>query len=171
MLSIFFSNGSSYIKANSLLTHKFMWYIRRLFMGLEWRTGSGGGWVAKSCPTLAAPWTVAHQAPLSMGFSRQEYWSGLPCPSLGDLPDPGLLHCSFLTNWAMREALNSGLSFKDACVLVSILGRQHTPSPTEQTYSLLRAEWCPSPQKDVDVMIPSTSGWAFIWQQGCWRSN
>ena len=36
----------------------------------------------------AIPWTVAHQAPLSMGFSRQEYWSGLPCPSLGDLPHP-----------------------------------------------------------------------------------
>ena len=35
-------------------------------------------------------WTVARQAPLSMGFSRQEYWSGLPCPSPGDLPDPGI---------------------------------------------------------------------------------
>ena len=36
------------------------------------------------------PWTVACQAPLSMGFSRQEYWSGLPCPPPGDLPDPGI---------------------------------------------------------------------------------
>ena len=36
-----------------------------------------------------APWTVAQQAPLSMGLSRQEYWSGLPCPSSGDLPSPG----------------------------------------------------------------------------------
>ena len=36
------------------------------------------------------PWTVAHQAPPSMGFSRQEYWSGLPFPSPGDLPDPGI---------------------------------------------------------------------------------
>ena len=36
------------------------------------------------------PWTKAHQAPLSMGFSSQEYWSGLPCPSAGDLPDPGI---------------------------------------------------------------------------------
>ena len=35
-------------------------------------------------------WTIAHQAPLSMGFSRQEYWSGLPCPPPGDLPDPGI---------------------------------------------------------------------------------
>ena len=36
------------------------------------------------------PWTVAYQAPLSMGFSRQEYWSGLPFPSPGDLPNPGI---------------------------------------------------------------------------------
>ena len=50
----------------------------------------GGGVVAKSCPTLATPWTVGRQAPLSMGFSRQEYWSGLPFPSSGDLPDPGI---------------------------------------------------------------------------------
>ena len=44
-----------------------------------------------SCPTLfASPWTVAHQASPSMGFSRQEYWSGLTFPSPGDLPDPGI---------------------------------------------------------------------------------
>ena len=36
------------------------------------------------------PWTVAQQAPLSMGFPKQEYWSGLPHPSPGDLPDPGI---------------------------------------------------------------------------------
>ena len=39
---------------------------------------------------FSTPWTVAHQAPLSMGFSRQEYWSGLPCPSQGDLPNLGI---------------------------------------------------------------------------------
>ena len=36
------------------------------------------------------PWTVPHQVLLSLGFSRQEYWGGLPCPSPGDLPDPGI---------------------------------------------------------------------------------
>ena len=51
---------------------------------------SGSGFVAKLCPTLVTPWTVAHQAPLSMGFSRQEYWSGLPFPPPGDLPNPGI---------------------------------------------------------------------------------
>ena len=40
------------------------------------------------CPTLGNLWTVAHQTPLSMGFSRQENWCGLSRPSLGDLPDP-----------------------------------------------------------------------------------
>ena len=49
-----------------------------------------GGLVAQSCPTLATPWTVACQAPLSMEFSRQEYWSGFPFPSPRDLPDPGV---------------------------------------------------------------------------------
>ena len=47
-----------------------------------------------SCQTMSSsfvtPWTVAHQAPLSMGFPRQEYWSELPFPSPGDLPDTGI---------------------------------------------------------------------------------
>ena len=44
-----------------------------------------------SCAWLFATlWTVGHQAPLSMGFSRQEHWNGLPCPPPGDLPDPGV---------------------------------------------------------------------------------
>ena len=59
----------------------------------------------------AAPWTVAHQAPLSMGFSRQEYWSGLLCPPPGDLPNPGIKPASpmsptggFFTTSAIWEA-------------------------------------------------------------------
>ena len=60
------------------------------------------------------PWTVARQAPLSMGFSRQEYWSGLPFPPSGDLPDPGIKPVSltspvlaggFFTTSATWEAL------------------------------------------------------------------
>ena len=46
--------------------------------------------VAKSCPTFCDPRTVARQSSLSMGFSRQEYWSGLPFPSPGNFPDPGV---------------------------------------------------------------------------------
>ena len=46
--------------------------------------------VPQLCPTLATPWTVAHQAPLSMGFSWQEYWNGLLFPAPRDLPNPGI---------------------------------------------------------------------------------
>ena len=53
--------------------------------------------VARSCLTLCDPWTVAQLAPLSMGFSRQEYWSGLPFPSPGDLPDPGMEPASLVS--------------------------------------------------------------------------
>ena len=61
---------------------------------------------------FATPWTVAHQAPPSMGFSRQEYWSGLPFPSPGDLPDPGIesrspaLQADTLTSEPRKSTLN-----------------------------------------------------------------
>ena len=54
----------------------------------------GGGLIPKLYLTHATPWTVACLAPLSMGFSRQEYWSGLPFPSPGNLSDPGAEPCS-----------------------------------------------------------------------------
>ena len=58
---------------------------------MDWSiVGGGGGLVAKSCPTLETAWAIPLQAPLSMGFSRQEYWSGLPFPSPGDLSNPGI---------------------------------------------------------------------------------
>ena len=64
-------------------------------------------------------WTVALKAPLSMGFSRQDYWSGLPCPLSGDLPDPGIEPSSlmspalgegFFTTSAMTVILDNALS-------------------------------------------------------------
>src|SRR5574341_260077 len=48
---------------------------------------------------LATPWTAAYQAPPPMGFSRQEYWSGVPLPSPVDLPHPGTEHASHLLHW------------------------------------------------------------------------
>ena len=64
--------------------------------------------VTQLCLTLRTPWTVARQAPLSMEFSRQEYWSGLPFPFPGDLPNPGI-EPGFpalrqVLYWATREA-------------------------------------------------------------------
>ena len=55
---------------------------------------------------FATLWTTAHQAPLSMEFSRQEYWSGLLCPSPGDLPDPGIKSASLISH-----ALAGGVFF------------------------------------------------------------
>ena len=79
-------------------SHKNTWTVVFFFL-LQWQPCSSillqqPKYVcAKSlqlCLTLLTPWTVAHQAPLSIGSSRQEYWSGLPCPPPGDLPDPGM---------------------------------------------------------------------------------
>ena len=67
-------------------------------------------WVTQSCPTLVIPWTVACQSPLSMGFSRQEYWSGLSFSPPGDFPNPRnrtqVSHIAggLFTDWATGEA-------------------------------------------------------------------
>ena len=58
------------------------------------------------CPALCDPKAIACQTPLSMGFSRQEYWSGLPCPLPGNLPDPG-------TEPAIQETRVQSLGHKD----------------------------------------------------------
>ena len=66
---------------------------------------------AQSCLTFYNPWTVAHQAPLTTGFSRQEYWSGLPFPTPGDLPQlrnrtqVSCIGRRILDHWATWEAL------------------------------------------------------------------
>ena len=78
--------------------------------------------VAQSCPTLCDPeWTVAYQAPLSMEFSKQEYWSEEPFPTPGDLPDPGIkpMSCtgrqilyhyatnmSIVSQWSKKKSMN-----------------------------------------------------------------
>ena len=67
---------------------------------------------------FVTPWPVAHQAPPSMAFSRQEYWSGLPFPSPGDLPDAGIeprspvLQADALTSEPPGKPLVSGILFK-----------------------------------------------------------
>ena len=63
--------------------------------------------IAQSCLTLHDSWTVAHQGRLSLGFSRQEYWSGLPFPPLGDLFDSGI-EC-------MSPALSGGFFTIEPC--------------------------------------------------------
>ena len=77
---------------------------------------------------FTTPRTVAHQAPLSMGFSKQEYWSGFPCPPPGDLPgsqeDWTWLSCiaaRFFTIWATREAPLIGMSFFLIILFMTVL--------------------------------------------------
>ena len=59
---------------------------------------------------FAAPWTVAQQAPLSVGFSRQEYWSRLPCPPPGELPNPGIKPTSLMSPALAGEFFTTGAS-------------------------------------------------------------
>ena len=78
---------------------------------------SGGGVVAKSCATLATTWTIAHQAPLSMGFSRQEYWNGLHFLLQGIFPtqelNPGLRHCRQILYWLSYEGSLTGVGYDE----------------------------------------------------------
>ena len=90
--------------------------------------------VTKSCLTLATPWTVACQAPLSMGFSRQGYWSGLPFPLPGDLTHPGIeprsptLHTDFYQLSykgsppkfirALKIGFQRGVPIKKKCLII-----------------------------------------------------
>ena len=73
--------------------------------------------VVQSCLTLCDLWTVAPQAPLSMGFPRQEYWSGLPFPSTRDLPDPRIKPRSPVVqaNSLLTELPGKLLSYRARC--------------------------------------------------------
>ena len=64
--------------------------------------------VTMLCLTLETPWTAARQSPLSMGFPRQEYWNGLPFPSPGDLPDPGIEPCLLLCRQILYQLSSEG---------------------------------------------------------------
>ena len=59
------------------------------------------------------PWTVAHQVPLSMGFSMLEYWSGWPCPPPGDLPDPGIEPTSLISHTLAGEFFITCTTWED----------------------------------------------------------
>ena len=68
---------------------------------------------------FATPWTVAHQAPLSIRFSRQEYWSGLPCPPPGDLPNPGFKPTSPMAPTLQADSLprsHLGKPTREQCI-------------------------------------------------------
>jgi len=87
---------------------------------------------------FATLWTVAYQAPLSKGLSRQESWSGLPCPSPGDLPDPGIEPTSFKSP-----------ALVDGFFTTSTIWEAHLPSASPQSR---RRQWQPTP-----VLLPGKS--------------
>ena len=89
-----------FVKFTRIHSHWQFWKKKRRILqtcrvGVAGRRGRGyhmlqWKWSRSVVSNSATPWTVAHQVPPSMGFSRHEYWSGLPVPSPGDLPDPGI---------------------------------------------------------------------------------
>ena len=86
-----------------------------------------------SCSTLCNPWTVVHQVPLSMGISRQEYWSGLPFPPPGDLPDPGIKPLSpvspALTDGFFTTEPRGAPAFSEQWALLApVVPHHHSPS-------------------------------------------
>ena len=84
-----------------------------------------GGLVAKSCPTPVTLWTVAHQTPLSMEFSRQEYWNGLSFPSPGDLLHPGIEPVSPLSPTLAGSFWVMVFLFVKNSILISSISRAH----------------------------------------------
>ena len=82
----------------------------------------GGGLVPKSSPALGTQWAVAHQALLSVGFPRQEYWSGLPFPPPGDLPDAGIKPKSLLASSALAGGFFMTVPFGKPYVLSLSVG-------------------------------------------------
>ena len=85
-----------------------------------------------SCVRLCAtPWTVAHQALVSMGFSRQEHWSRLPCPPAGDVPDPGMEPASLMSLALTDRFFTTSAPWEDPlnayCVLSKRSQSEKTP--------------------------------------------
>ena len=116
--------------------------------------------------SLWPPWTVTHQTPLSLKFSRQEYWNGLPCPSPGDLPDPHLLwllHCKqILYHWATREAPKRMFKkhfFSPLISKIDLLFRWEVEGQASQSFwSLSRSS--PSSPDPFSHPNPHSSGWS-----------
>ena len=76
-----------------------------------------------------ALWTVARQAPLSIGFSRQEYWSVLPCPPPEDLPNPGIKPTSLVSRALVREFFTISATWEVILAIVEVLKSHNIRGP------------------------------------------
>ena len=108
---------------------------------------------------FATLWTVAHQAPLSMGLSRQEYWSGVPFPSPGDLPNPGMEPASLISPMGCSVQFSSvAQSCPTLCNYLQPHELQHArlpcPSPTPRVHSDSCPLSCIAPNSYVEVLSP-----------------
>ena len=107
---------------------------------------------------FATPWTVARQAPLSMGFSRQEYWSGLPFPSPGDLPNPGIKPGSpaLQADASSSEPPGKPQAYAQAMLIsLDMLHLGHPGSDLGGMYSI--APSCPTLYDPMDWSPPGSS--------------
>ena len=82
-----------------------------------------------SCVRLfVTPWTATFQTPLNMGFYRQEYWSGLPCPPPGGLPNPGIEPTSLMSPASTSRFFTTSTSWEARiCLWASFVAQQETP--------------------------------------------
>ena len=112
--------------------------------------------VAQSCPTLCNAWTVARQPPLSMGSSRQELWSGLPFPSPGNLPNPGIepwspaLEADSFLSEPLRLLLLSRFSRVWLCATPETAAHQAPPSLGFSRQEHWRGLPFPSPMQESE---------------------
>ena len=116
--------------------------------------------VAHSCPILATPWTAAYQTPLSMGFSRQKYWSGVPLPSPFNLLLLLLRHFSrvrlFTTPWtaAYQTPLSMGFSRQEYWSGAPL------PSPHCSMQTLICGIWDLVPWPGLEPGFPALGAWS-----------
>ena len=134
------------------------------FISPGWYLSPSLSWVSEWVKSLslvrlfATPWTVAYQAPPSMGFSRQEYWGRLPFPSPGDLPDPGIEPRSpaFQADTLTSEPPGKPWHFFPTDQETSSWRWAYLPQTTEQTRSQ-EARWTGLPSPNTQVQSPVLS--------------
>ena len=110
--------------------------------------------LAQSCPTLATPWIVANQGPLSMGFSRQEYQNGLPFPTPGDLFDPGIECESSFKEFHAEENINEVVASCSAAKLLQLCPT--LCDPTERDTKSGKAQLGDTPLYVLEGMLQKT---------------
>ena len=104
---------------------------RRVWQRMRWLDGIQ---VAQSCPTLCNPMDLAYQAPPSMEFSRQEYWSGLPFPFPGDLPNQGSTAAALLKTSSTK--MNKNNYSRHPCIILNLGGKVFNLSPSGMTLAV-----------------------------------